>query len=65
MYALTNSLKSQFADEKVVNKDHLLKLLQYETTLNIDTYNDFLSDISANIIELMEESVYHRNYDTR
>ena len=65
MYALTNSLKSQFADEKVVSKDHLLKSLQYETTLNIDTYNDFLSDISANIIELMEECVFHRNYDTR
>ena len=60
-----NSLESQFPDEKPVSKDYLLNLLQRETSLNIDTYSAFMSDISVNITELMDEYILHRNYDTR
>ena len=65
MYALMNSLKSQFPDEKPVSKDYLLNLLQRETSLNIDAYSAFMSDISVNITDLMDEYILHRNYDTR
>ena len=65
MYALMNSLESQFPDEKPVSKDYLLNLLQRETSLNIDAYSAFMSDISVNITDLMDEYILHRNYDTR
>ena len=65
MYALMNSLESQFPDEKPVSKDYLLNLLQRETSLNIDTYSAFMSDICVNITDLMDEYILHRNYDTR
>ena len=42
-----------------------LNLLQRETSLNIDTYSVFVSDISVNITELMDEYILHRYYDTR
>ena len=65
MYALMNSHESQFPDEKPVSKDYLLNLLKRETSLNIDTYSAFMSDICVNITDLMDEYILYRNYDTR
>ena len=59
MHALTNSLESQFADEKPFSKSYLLNLLQRETSLNIDTYMAFMSDICVKITDLMDEYILY------